>query len=199
MPRMTTLGRLFLRGLAAILPLTLTGYLVYVSVVAGETLLHGGLDWMSRQFHFDYVYWPGMGFALSVLLVSGVGLLTYSFLIRAVYQKLTSMLRRIPVVKSVYGMIVDVVQLFGGEERPLQRVVLVKGDGGREQLGFLTREDFTDMPGFERDRVAVFLPMSYQMGGFTVLVPRSQVREVPMKAEDALRFCVTAGVMKEPQ
>ena len=46
------------------------------------------------------------------------------------------------------------------------------------------------------DKVAVYLPMSYQLGGFTVIVPRSRIREVPMKAEEALRFCVTAGVSR---
>jgi uncharacterized membrane protein len=76
------------------------------------------------------------------------------------------------------------------------KVVLVQMQNGAEQLGFLTREDFADLPGFDPDRVAVYLPMSYQLGGFTVIVPRSRIREVPMKAEDALRFCVTAGVSR---
>jgi uncharacterized membrane protein len=196
---MKTLCRLFFRGLAAILPLALTGYLVYAAVVAGETLLHGALDWIFRELNLEYVYWPGMGFAVSVLLVVAVGLLMYSFLVRTVYQRITSLLTRIPVIKSVYGMIVDVVDLFGGDERPLQRVVLVSVDGGAEVLGFMTRDDLSDLAGFDANRVAVYLPMSYQLGGFTVMVPRSSVREVPMKAEDALRFCVTAGVARPPQ
>ncbi len=193
---MKTLGKLFFRGLAAILPLALTGYLVWAAVVAGETLLHSALDWVFRELDLEWTYWPGMGFLLSILLVSGVGLLTYSLVIRTVYQRLTSMLTRIPVIKSVYGMIVDVVQLLGGEEKPFHKVVLVRGVGGGEQLGFVTREDFADLPGFEPDRIAVYLPMSYQLGGFTVIVPRSSVREIAMSAEEALRFCVTAGLSR---
>jgi len=42
--------------------------------------------------------------------------------------------------------------------------------------------------------VLVYLPMSYMIGGYTVLVPRSLVRPVSMSMEDALRFTLTAGV-----
>ncbi|MEY4828521.1 MAG: hypothetical protein RLZZ562_317 [Planctomycetota bacterium] len=193
---MHTLGKLFFRGLAAILPVALTGYLIYAAVVAGETMLRGALVWLFEEFKLEWHYWPGMGFAVSIVLVTAAGLLTYSFLLRTVYRAFTSLLQRIPVVKSVYGMIVDVVQLLSAEDRPFHKVVLVQMQNGAEQLGFLTREDFADLPGFDPDRVAVYLPMSYQLGGFTVIVPRSRIREVPMKAEDALRFCVTAGVSR---
>ena len=42
----------------------------------------------------------------------------------------------------------------------------------------------------------VYLPMSYQLGGFTVIVPAENVRELAMTVEEALRFCVTAGVSR---
>ena len=193
---MHTLGKLFFRGLAAILPLALTGDLVYAAVAAGEKLLREFLVWLFAELKLEWHYWPGMGFAVSIILVMAVGLLTYSFLLRTIYRAITSLLQRIPVIKSVYGMIVDVVQLFGAEQRPFQKVVLVLMPNGCEQVGFLTREDCSDLPGFEPGCVAVYLPMSYQIGGFTVIVPRAKVREVPMKTEDALRFCVTAGVTR---
>jgi len=119
----------------------------------------------------------------------------YSFVVRQIYVRLTALLERIPIVKSVYGMIVDVARLVGSaEERPFRQVVLVQLLEGGEQLGFLTRDDFAELPEVGAGRVAVFVPMSYQLGGFTVIVPRERVREVAMKVEDALRFCITAGV-----
>jgi len=189
---MRLLGKLFFRGLAAILPLALTGYLVSAAVVAGETLLHRIVVYFIPEEN----YHVGMGFLLSIVFVLAVGLLMYSFLVRAIYARATRVLTRIPVIKSIYGMIVDIVQLFGGEQRPFHKVVLVRVDQGGEMLGFVSREDFADMPAFGEDRVAVYLPMSYQLGGFTLIVDRARVREVPMQVEDALRFCVTAGVAK---
>jgi uncharacterized membrane protein len=47
------------------------------------------------------------------------------------------------------------------------------------------------------DVVAVYLPMSYQLGGFTMIVTRSRVRDVDMTVEAALRFCVTGGVRRK--
>ena len=188
---MRFLAKLFLRGLAAILPLALTGYLAYAAVVAGETVLRKLLLLVLPEES----YWPGMGFLLSVALILVIGLLMYSFVVRRVYGTLTRLLERIPVVKSIYGMLADVVRLFASaDERPFRQVVLVEAQPGCELVGFLTRDDCTDLGA--KDRVAVYLPMSYQLGGFTVLVPRTKVRELSMSVEDALRFCVTAGVAK---
>ena len=60
---MKLFSRLFLRGLAAVLPLALTGYLVWLAVSSVENLLRGLL----KALFPDVVYWPGMGFAASIL------------------------------------------------------------------------------------------------------------------------------------
>lgn len=193
---MKLFSRLFLRGLAAVLPLALTGYLVWLAVSSVENLLRGLLEALFP----DVAYWPGMGFVASILVVLAAGMLMYTFIARTVYRWLSDLLARIPVVKSVYGMVLDVVQLFGGGgKKPFQKVVLVRLEpAGAELLGFMTRDDVADLPGFGTGKVAVYLPMSYQLGGFTVVVPREQVREVAMGVEEALRFCVTAGVKAQP-
>ncbi len=191
---MKFLAKLFFRGLAAILPLALTGYFVWWAVSTGETLLRG---LVVPRFIAEQRYWPGMGFALSIVLVMVIGLLMYSFVVRAIYSRLTALLERIPGIKSIYGMIADVVRLFGSpEQRPFRKVVLVTLRAGIEQIGFLTRENFADVPGVTSERVAVYLPMSYQLGGFTIIVAREHVREITMSVEEALRFCVTAGVAR---
>ncbi len=184
-------ARTFFRGLAAILPLALTGYLVYWAVVAAETLLRNLLLLVLPAER----YWAGMGFVLAIGLVLLAGVLMYSFAVRWLYRQLTGLLGRIPIVKSVYGMLVDVVRLFGsGEDRPFRRVVMVTFAEGVEQIGFQTRDDFSDVPEIGAGKVAVYLPMSYQIGGFTVVLPIERVRLLSMSVEDALRFCVTAGV-----
>lgn len=191
---MRFLVTLFLRGLATILPLALTGYLVWAAVVAGETLLRN----LVVQFIPETDYRAGMGFALSIALVLLIGLVMYSFLARQVYARMTALLERIPVIKTVYGLIADVVRLVGSaDERPFRRVVLVTV-AGTEVVGFVTRDDFADIPEVGGGKVAVYLPMSYQLGGFTILVPRDAVRDVAMSVEDALRFCVTAAVARRP-
>ena len=63
----------------------------------------------------------------------------------------------------------------------------------------MTREDFSEFPDIGEEKLAVYFPMSYQLGGFTVIVPKSSARELKMTVEEALRFCVTAGVSKPEQ
>ena len=65
-------------------------------------------------------------------------------------------------------------------------------------IGFVTREDFRGTPfGLaDADTVAVYLPMSYQIGGYTVLLPRRLIEPIDMSVEDALRFAVTAGMSR---
>jgi uncharacterized membrane protein len=76
-------------------------------------------------------------------------------------------------------------------------VVTVKFPGSDMRLmGFVTRDEFSDLPpgiGGEGE-VAVYLPMSYQVGGYTVFMPRSQISPVQMPREQAMRFVLTAGL-----
>ena len=190
---MKLVAKVFLRGMAAILPVALTAYLVFWVVATAELALRN----LVLQFVPPERYWTGMGVLASLALVLLVGVLMYSFVVRRLYVVVTRLLERIPIVKSVYGMVVDVVRVFGSaEQRPFRRVVLVRLPEGLEQIGFLTRDDFADLPEIGADKVAVYLPMSYQLGGFTMIVPRSAVRELSMPVDVALRFCITAGVAR---
>ena len=46
----------------------------------------------------------------------------------------------------------------------------------------------------DEDSMLVYLPLSYMIGGYAVLVPRSSVRRLDMNMEEAMRFTLTAGV-----
>lgn len=191
---MRLFAKLFLRGLAAILPLALTGYLVYWAVVASGTMLTD----LFRLFDVEVPRW--LAFLVAIGLILLVGMLMYTFVARSIYAALERALQRIPVIKSIYGMMVDIVRLLGNaEQKPFRRVVMVRMPGSEAELiGFVTRDSFDDLPAdfVDGDRVAVYLPMSYQLGGFTVTVPRANVREVSMSVEAALRWSVTAGVSR---
>jgi uncharacterized membrane protein len=66
-------------------------------------------------------------------------------------------------------------------------------------VGFVTVENLGDFQiAAEEDCVAVYLPMSYQIGGYTVFVPRKLLTPLDMSLEEAMRFVVTAGVSRTP-
>src|SRR5688500_13509448 len=68
-------------------------------------------------------------------------------------------------------------------------------------LGFVTRAEFTDLPAGigTPSEIAVYLPMSYQVGGYTLIMPRESAKPIEMSREDAMKFILTAGLKTAPQ
>ncbi|RYZ77312.1 MAG: DUF502 domain-containing protein, partial [Proteobacteria bacterium] len=96
----------------------------------------------------------------------------------------------------IYAPLRDVTQLFARKDQPsLQRVVMVRM-GDVETMGLITRDSFTDLPDgtIPPDHVAVFLPFSYGVGGFTVIVAKAKVRETSLPAEKALQLSITGWI-----
>ena len=80
------------------------------------------------------------------------------------------------------------------------KVVLVQLPGQSFQvIGFVTREQFDDLPfsPTAEDPVAVYMPMSYQIGGYTLFLPRSSLTPLDMPFEQAMRLVLTGAVTKQ--
>jgi uncharacterized membrane protein len=80
----------------------------------------------------------------------------------------------------------------------LSKVVLVKIPGQDfEQLGFVTREDFSRLPVqlTVEDPIAVYLPMSYQIGGYTLFLPRSCLTPLDMSFEEGMKLVITGTII----
>jgi len=191
-------ARVFLKGLLAILPIAITLFLIYWLASALERVLGAAVRWALPEGW----YVPGMGVVVGITLILALGVLLQTWLIRRVWRWGESLLDMVPLVRFFYRAIKQVVDYLSGAatDEAQQVVVASIGDPPVELLGFVTREDFDDLPegiGGE-DIVAVFLPMSYQMGGFTVMLPRDRLRPIDMRLEEGLQFALTAGVSMRP-
>ena len=189
---MKWIARAFLAGLAAIVPVAATLYLIYWLAVTAETALGDTFRHLLPQGW----YWPGMGLGAGLLLVFLIGLLMHAWLVQRLYGRAESLLYRIPLIRSVYGSMRDLFNLLSpAQEQGLHQTVVLSL-GGIRLIGFITRQDMSDLPAGigAADDVIVFLPMSYNIGGYIVVAPRSAVQPIDMSAEDALRFTLTAGI-----
>jgi len=186
--------RQMLTGLITILPVMLTLYLIYWFIVSTETALGSIIQFVLPE---DY-YWPGMGFAIALLLIFTIGLLMQLYVVKALFKKVEDLLYHMPLIKSVYGAIRDFFQYFSpSREGEFQQVVAVKFDNDMELIGFVTQATSDSLPTADNDeteRVLVYLPMSYNIGGYPVMIPKSRLRPVDMTMEQAMRFVLTAGV-----
>jgi uncharacterized membrane protein len=188
----------FLRGLVTVLPVVLTLYILYWFAVTAERVMGGPLRWALP----DWLYRPGLGIVMGVVLVFIVGLVMELYVARRLVTMGEQLLLRIPVVKTVYGAIKDFAGFISksSKEKSMSQVVRVRIDAGMYVLGFVTRDDFAGLPPElgGPGMVAVYLPMSYQIGGYTVILPRERIEPIPMSSEEALRFAVTAGMSRNP-
>ncbi len=193
---MKKIGTLFLQGLLAILPIALTLYAIYWLGTTAENAL-GGLI----RLVIGGAYRPGMGLLTGLVIVFAFGILLRIWLFRKTFALTEQIFVKIPGIKSIYGSIRDLVGFFDStKQKDFDKTVMVSlGDGSARLMGLVTREDFTGLPSGIGDAatVAVYLPMSYQLGGFTVMVPKNRVQPVDMKVDEALQFLLTAGVSSE--
>ena len=194
---MKKIGTLFLQGLIAILPIALTLYLIYWLATSAEAVLGGAIRSVVTENHYK----PGLGVLAGFVLTVGVGILLKIWVFRKVFSLGEMLLQKIPGIKSIYGSIRDLVGFFdASKQKEFDKTVMVTvGDDDTRLMGLVTRENFSDLPegiGDEKT-VAVYLPMSYQLGGFTVMVPRSKIQPVDMKVDQAMQFVLTAAVSAE--
>jgi uncharacterized membrane protein len=193
------LGKIMFQGLVAILPAVLTLYILFWLVRSAETVLGGLLEVLLPQGW----YLPGMGLLAGLVVTFLCGLTLNAFMVRRLLDLGEVAMNRIPLVKTLYGSLKDFIGFFTAKrDSQFNQVVSVDLDFGgmpMRMIGFVTRNDFSDLPAGigNEGEVAVYLPLSYQIGGYTVIVPRSSVRKVDISTHRAMGFVVTGGMVTD--
>jgi uncharacterized membrane protein len=197
------LTRTFLSGLFVLLPIMVTLAIVMWLIGIAETVLGAFI----RVLLPSNAYLPGMGLVLTLLLIFVVGVAMQAIFFRELIKWVEEQLERIPLIKTVYSAVKDLTGFFsraGSGAKRFGQVVQVQIPGMPiRMLGFVTLEDLDGVglasPDGGEESVAVYLPMSYQIGGYTVLLPRSYLTPVDMGMEEAMRFLITAGLSRTPE
>ncbi len=193
---MRAFNKIFFRGLITLLPIAMTVYIVYSAVVILENLLGSLL----RQILPEYI--PGLGLLLTLVLIFLFGLLLNNLITVRLLHLLESRLVQVPFIKAIYSPLRDLMNLFNRSESPeMKGVVLVNiGNTGAQAMGIVTRESFRDLPFGDRlpDKVAVYFPFSYGLGGYTLLVPRDLITHVDLPIERAMSLAITGWVKVDP-
>jgi uncharacterized membrane protein len=162
-----------------------------------QTLLLLPTGWQPRQlFGFDI---PGLGLVLSAVVVLVTGVLTHNFIGRQLVLWWEGLLSRIPIVRSIYSSVKQVSDtMLSPKGNAFRRAVLVEfPQRGQWAIGLvvgapgpaLTRDLGADM-------LTVFVPTAPNpTSGYTILVPPSEVKELDITADDALKFVISLGVV----
>lgn len=181
------------RGLVVVLPIGFTIWLLWWLGSSTEALLRRLILLVIPPER----YLPGMGIAAALFLLLAAGTLFNALLVQSALASWERFLDRIPVVKTIYGAARDFMKLLPTDRkgRDLRRVVLAHF-GEARVIGFVTQDDASELGIVEAqdDLVAVYFPMSYQIGGYTALLPRSRVAPLDIPVEAAMRLVLTGGL-----
>lgn len=175
------------QGLAAVLPLTLTVYFVYWFMSGAERLL---VPYVPTEYYF-----PGLGIITASLVILLTGLLVNVFFIEWIVSTANRQVEKIPLVKSIFGAIRDTLTVFKiSDKGNNEAVVSVEIKPDMHLIGFVTADQVaTDLFG-DDEKIGVYIPLSYQIGGYTLYVNRDQVTKLDIGVEEAMRIALTGGV-----
>ncbi|WP_018410473.1 DUF502 domain-containing protein [Methyloversatilis thermotolerans] len=182
----------FFRGLITFLPLALTVYVLVLFVTWTESLAM----MLIRPIVGDF-YLPGLGIALGAVLILALGALVSQPATGRLLSLVELPFTNLPVVKSIYSSLKNFADYFAPHtDTPAQQVVLLRMPGNEMGIvGLVTRQSMDGLPdGLAElsDQIAVYLPMGYMIGGYTVFVPRAWVTPVHMSVEEAMRMALIA-------
>jgi uncharacterized membrane protein len=208
--------RFFAKGLIAILPLVLTATVVWLvvgflwtnlGIPIGEAA-KWGMDrlagWTPEDpEHAWFFRWgaPVFGFAVAIVLTVVVGFLVATFFGKKLFQWFEALLKRLPVVRTVYPYAKQFTDFFfseGEKKMDFKTAVAVPFPAfGIYSIGFVTADGMKALnDATKKHLLCIFVPTSpTPFTGFVVYAPREDVIPLPLSVEEAMRIIITAGVI----
>ncbi|MCM3599900.1 DUF502 domain-containing protein [Robertmurraya korlensis] len=187
---MKSILKSFVNGILTIVPIILVIYVTYKTFMFLDGLLGG---FLKQYFKESYV--PGIGILATLVLITILGYLSTKFVTGTIFRIIDRLLEKIPFVKTVYSVIKDTVHSFLGEKKSFSKVALVTVPGtNMKSLGFVTAEDLQVFYEPLSDFIAVYVPQTFQVAGFTFLIKKEDVEFIDVKPEDAMKFILSGGM-----
>ncbi|MCC5453105.1 DUF502 domain-containing protein [Rheinheimera sp. UJ51] len=184
-----------LKGLVIILPLVIT-----IEIL--RWLLHTIESSLAPLFKMVLPgewYFPGLAIVGFLLVCVAVGFSSRWRSLNWLWQLPGKTLMKLPGTKQIYGMLQDIIDVMSGKNFKDGSVVLVKLPSSEiEMIGIVTKQggqaDDRMSSLMQEEQLAVFLPMAYNVGGYTIIVPRSCTRKIDMKPAEALQLVLSGGI-----
>lgn len=196
------LRRYFFAGLLVLVPVGLTIVVVrwIISLMDGFLVRMLPDRWQPEQlFGFPV---PGLGIALTVLLIMLTGVLATNYFGHKLVRASERLVYRIPLVKGIYTLFKQVADTVLSDERQgFRKVVLIEYPRkGIWSIGFVTGVSQGELQRVTARRVInVFVPTTPNpTSGYYILVPEEDARVLGMTVEEAFKLIVSGGMVTPP-
>ena len=191
--------RCFLAGILVSSPILITAYVTWMIItfidnqVAG--ILPESLDFTKKLPHQI----PGLGLIISIIAITFIGALTPGFIGRTLLKTGERVLDKMPVVRSIYGAIKQIMEtVMSTNSESFREVVLVEYPRkGIWVIGFVTGETKGEVQTLNKEKlINVFIPTTPNpTSGFLLFLPKKDLVYMAMKVEDAVKMVISGGIV----
>jgi len=182
----------FITGVVVLIPIGITLYLTLFLVSVSSTLLPKEIN---PNYYLHYKV-PGIEILISVLMITFIGWLSLSFIGKRLLSLINTILKRIPLLRTIYSALGQMTQTFAKTEKSNKNVVLVEYPRkGTWAVGFATKDNKGEISDkTKQDLVNVFVPTTPNpTSGFLLMFPKKDVIYLDLTFEEASKFIVSAG------
>lgn len=189
--------RYLIAGLLIWVPLGVT--VMVIKLLVG--IMDKTLVWVPEQYQPDVLlgfHIPGMGVVLAIVVVLGTGVIVANLFGRKLVQFWESILAQIPLVRTIYTSVKQILETVFSSGQSFRKVLLVEYP--RKGLWTLAFQSSTTRGEAQiktdKEIVNVFIPTTPNpTSGFFIMVPKEDVIELDMNVDEGLKMIISAGVM----
>ena len=182
----------FITGIVVLVPIGITLYLTTFFITISSKLIPPGIN-PNNYLPFAI---PGLEILLSVIFITLIGGLSLSFIGKKFLQLFNDLLKKIPILRTIYSAIGQMTETFAPKKGSKKSVVLIQYPRkGSWAVGFATKENKGEISKkTNTELVNVFVPTTPNpTSGFLLMFPKSEIVYLDMTFEEASKFIVSAG------
>ena len=182
----------FIVGVVVLIPIGITIYLTIFLVSISSKILPKEIN-PNHYLPYDI---PGVEIATAIFLITIIGWLSLSFLGKKLLNIFNNILKRIPILRTIYPAIVQMTETFTKTDKEKKNVVLVEYPRkGTWAVGFATKENSGEISNkTNRKLINVFVPTTPNpTSGFLLMFPKEDVIYLDLTFEEASKFIISAG------
>ena len=189
---LTKIRNYFITGIVVLIPIGITVYFTLFLISISSKILPNEIN----PNHYLPYNIPGLEILISLFLITFIGWLSLSFLGRKLLSLFNSILKRIPILRTIYSAIGQMTQTFTKNDSSKKNVVLIEYPRkGTWAVGFATKDNSGEISSKTNKKlVNVFLPTTPNpTSGFLLMFPKDELIYLDMTFEEASKFIVSAG------
>ena len=188
----TRIRNYFIAGIVVLIPLGITVYLTILIITISSKILPKEIN----PNHYLPYNIPGLEIIISLFIITFIGWLSLSFLGRKFLNLFNNILKKIPILRTIYSAIGQMTQTFTNTDSTRKNVVLIEYPRkGSWAVGFATKDNVGEITTKTNKKlVNVFVPTTPNpTSGFLLMFPKDEVIYLDMTFEEASKFIVSAG------